>query len=175
MAMSKRIFVAAGLLAALGLGATPAAAQGLVTPFIGAVFGGDVPASRATYGVSFVSNHGPIGAELELGYTPTLYDVESTKAKLATVMGNVLIGLPLGAFHPYASAGLGLMRQRTSASPAALLNDITDNDFGYSLGGGAWAMVSSHVGVRADLRFFQVRKTDGFNFGRGYGGLVFKF
>jgi hypothetical protein len=67
MAMSKRIVVTAGVVMALAVGAMPAAAQGLVTPFIGSVFGGDVPASRATYGVSFVSNHGPLGAEHSSG------------------------------------------------------------------------------------------------------------
>ena len=53
-----------------------------------------------------------------------------------------------------------------------MLNDITDSDFGYSVGGGAWTMLSPKVGIRGDVRFFEARKTDGFNFGRAYGGLI---
>ena len=173
--MAKRFLIVAGTVAALCISAGSAHAQGSITPFAGAVFGGDVPSSRATYGVSLVGNSGPLGAEFEFGYTPTLFDSEVGSANLTTLMGNILVGLPLGVFHPYGSAGLGLMRQRTTANPVTLLNDITDNDFGYSVGGGAWTMLSPNVGIRGDVRFFQVRKTGGFNFGRAYGGLLLAF
>ena len=173
--MAKRFLIVAGTVAALCLGVGTADAQGSITPFAGAVFGGDVPSSRATYGVSLLGNHGPVGAELEFGYTPTLVEGDEGSGNLTTLMGNILLGLPLGVFHPYGSAGLGLMRQRTTANPTTLLNDITDNDFGYSVGGGAWTMLSPNVGIRGDVRFFQVRKAEGFNFGRAYGGLLFAF
>jgi opacity protein-like surface antigen len=157
------------------LAAAPARAQGSVTPFIGAVFGGDVPSSRVTYGGSLLANRGPFGFEIEVGHTPTLFEVGDRSAKLTTVTGNILIGLPLGRFHPYGVAGLGLMRQTESFGASSLLNDISASDFGHAVGGGAWLMVSPHVGVRADMRFFQVRQTDGFDFGRAYGGLMFAF
>ena len=173
--MATRFLIVAGAVAALCVGEGSARAQGSITPFIGAVFGGDVPSSRATYGASLVGNRGPIGAELEFGYTPTLFEVADNSVKLTTLTGNVLIGLPLGVFHPYGSAGLGLMRRTTSVTPSTLLSDISDNDFGYSVGGGAWTMFSPKVGIRGDVRFFEVRKTDGFNFGRAYGGVIFAF
>ena len=173
--MATRFSIVAAAVAALCVSEGSARAQGSITPFIGAVFGGDVPSSRATYGASLVGNRGPIGAELEFGYTPTLFEVADSSVKLTTLTGSVLVGLPLGVFHPYASAGLGLMRRTTSVTPSTLLNDITDDDFGYSVGGGAWTMFSPTVRIRGDVRFFEVRKTDGFNFGRAYGGVIFAF
>ena len=76
--MAKRLLVVAGAVAALCMSAGPARAQASITPFVGAVFGGDVPSSKATYGVSLLKNHGPFGVEFEVGHTPTL--VESDQA-----------------------------------------------------------------------------------------------
>jgi opacity protein-like surface antigen len=154
----------------------PAHAQGgFITPFIGSVFGGDVPSTRATYGGAIACMGTVFGAELEFGFTPTLFEVTNTDARLLTLTVNALARLPLGRLNPYVSGGIGLMRQRTSASLPGFLNDITDNDFGYSFGGGAWVMFTDHIGLRGDLRYFQIKKADGFNFGRGYGGLVWAF
>jgi hypothetical protein len=36
-------------------------------------------------------------------------------------------------------------------------------------------MFSPKVGIRGDVRFFKARKTDGFNFGRAYGGVILAF
>jgi hypothetical protein len=36
-------------------------------------------------------------------------------------------------------------------------------------------MFSDHLGLRGDYRYFRVQKTDGLQFGRGYGGLILAF
>jgi opacity protein-like surface antigen len=157
-------------------GAEPARAQhAFVTPFAGSVFGGDVPSTRASYGGSITGVSGLFGAELELGYTPTLFKTGEADAKLLTLAVNLLAALPIGPVHPYVTGGIGLMRQRTSVSLSGFLNDITDNDFGSNFGGGAWVMFTDHVGLRGDVRYFRIRKAGGFNYGRGYGGLVLAF
>jgi opacity protein-like surface antigen len=175
--MLKRIgMILTASVVALVCDPVAAHAQGaFVTPFIGSVFGGDVPSTRATYGGAIAAMGPVFGAELEFGYTPTLFEVGNTDANLLTLTVNALASLPLGRLHPYGTAGIGLMRQQTSVSLPGFLNDITDNDFGYSVGGGAWVMFTDHVGLRGDVRFFQIRKTDGFNFGRGTGGLILAF
>jgi len=175
--MLKRIgMIVTASVIALVCSPMPAYAQGaFITPFIGSVFGGDVPSTRATYGGAIAGMGTMFGAELEFGYTPTLFEVENTDANLLTLTVNVLASLPLGRLHPYASGGIGLMRQQTSVSLPGFLNDITDNDFGYSFGGGAWVMFTDHVGLRGDVRYFRIRKADGFNFGRAAGGLVWAF
>jgi opacity protein-like surface antigen len=156
-------------------GANPAQAQVLITPSIGAVFGGDVPSSRATFGASLAGVRGLLGAELDFGYTPTLFKDGSAETNLLLLTGNVLVRVPLGVVNPYAVGGIGLMRRQYSASLPGFLNDITDNDFGLNLGGGLWTMLTEHVGLRGDVRFFHIRKTDGFSFGRAYAGLTFAY
>lgn len=163
--------------ALVGPGVAPARAEVLLTPFVGSVFNGDVPSSKATYGGALTGRGGLFGIELELAYTPTLAadELAMTDQSLVTLMGSVLVGLPLGGFYPYVSGGLGLMRQQTSFGLTDLLDDVSENDFGYSVGGGAWARLSAHVGLRGDLRHFRIRKSGGFQFSRAYGGLILVF
>lgn len=156
-------------------GAALAGAQAFITPSIGAVFSGDVPSSRATFGASLAGVRGLLGAELDFGYTPTLFEDGSAETNLLLLTGNVLVRVPVGVINPYAVGGIGLMRRQYSASLPGFLNDITDNDFGLNLGGGLWTMLTEHVGLRGDVRYFHIRKTDGFSFGRAYAGLTFAY
>ena len=68
--------------------------------------------------------------------------------------------------------GVGLIRQRRKLSVEGVLNDITDNDFGYDVGGGLQVSVGSRVGVRGEVRFFHVQKSEGLDFGRAFIGIV---
>lgn len=156
-------------------GANLAQGQALITPSVGAVFSGDVPSSRATFGASIAGVNGLFGAELDFGFTPTLFEDGSAETNLLLLTGNLLFRVPVGVVNPYAVGGIGLMRRQYSASLPGFLNDITDNDFGLNLGGGLWTMLTEHVGVRGDIRYFHIRKTDGFSFGRAYAGLTFAY
>ena len=52
--------------------AAPARADVVLTPFVGSLFGGDLPDSKANYGAtaSFMGG-GIIGAEIDFGYSPS--------------------------------------------------------------------------------------------------------
>ena len=154
-----------------------ARAGGFLTPFLGVTFGADAPASRVTYGVAAGGMiAGIFGAEVDFGHTPNFFDrAEGDRPSVTTLMVNLLVGAPLGSFQPYVSAGLGVIRQGAELTPSGVLNDISSNDFGLNAGAGARVRVGGPFGIRADVRYFTVRKSGGLGFWRGYGGLSLGF
>jgi hypothetical protein len=175
------------------LGATTARAEVILTPFAGAAFGGVTERSRATYGVAlgFLGN-GVIGFEAEFATTPEFFGDSAhsgvfTKNDVVTLMGSVLLAVPAGPVRLYGAAGAGLMKSRLEAPD--LLSDVNSTDFGINVGGGLIGYVGSHVGLRADIRYFRdlsdlnpsgdivdfnlaLGKVD---YWRAVGGLTFKF
>lgn len=173
--MRTKLTLALMLVGALAL-ATPRAARAdaFFTPFIGATFGADAPATEPTYGFALGGMAGGIfGIEGEFAYTPNFFAAGSgvTSSHLMTLMGNILVGAPLGAFRPYVTAGLGMIRQGADLSASGVLTNLSSNDFGINGGAGARLMFSDHVGLRGDVRYFKVRKSGGLAFWRGYAGL----
>jgi opacity protein-like surface antigen len=163
-------FTLCGLLAA-----TPAHAQAFVVGSLGSVFGGDAPSAKGTWGVGLgATARGIVGIEFEFAHTPTFFSEGPDSGNVITMMGNFMVGVPIGALRPYGVVGAGLIRQHAELSLGGLLSDFTSNDFGYSLGGGAEVTLGEHVGLRADLRHLRVRETDGLRFGRFLFGLVLK-
>lgn len=157
----------------LWLGAVPAQAQGYLVGFAGGAFGGDAPSGKATYGVAAgATTGGLLGIEFEFAHTPTFFSENSDSGNVLTLTGNVLVGVPVGSIRPYAVGGAGLIRQRAKVTFGGVLNDFTDNDFGYNIGGGMHATLAPHVGLRGDVRYFHVRKTGGLSFGRAFIGVV---
>ena len=85
---------------------------------------------------------GIIGFEADFGYSPNFFRVDNNSnninlvgdGNVTTLMGNLVVGAPLGPFHPYASGGVGLLK--TSVDDAAQFLDASRNDFGYDVGGG---------------------------------------
>jgi opacity protein-like surface antigen len=171
--MRKLIVMGVVLAGSLSV-APPARADVFLTPFLGAVFSGDAPSSRVTWGGALGGMAGGVfGVEAEFGRTPTFFESSTgDKASVTTVMFNLLVGVPAGGVAPYVTGGLGLIRQGAELTPSGLLNDITSNDFGYNFGGGLRLRFSPHVGVRGDLRYFKVSKTDGLSFWRAYAGVT---
>ena len=83
-----------------------------------------------------------------------LFDFDSS---VQTLMGNVVIAIPIGGstglgFHPYLTAGLGTIRTQLR-SDSDVFDDITSNDRGFNVGGGADFFFGTHFGLRADLRY----------------------
>jgi hypothetical protein len=68
--------------------------------------------------------------------------------------------------------GFGFIRQRIPSSQGGILSNITDDDIGYNIGGGVTFRFARSAGVRADLRRFKVRTSDGLSFNRFMVGLV---
>jgi opacity protein-like surface antigen len=175
----------------------PAAASGqpYLTAFVGGNFGGDSgvsldqsidDTSKLSFGARLGAGGGVFGGEIDVGYTPdffgkgTLFD----SSGVLTVMGNVVIGIPLGPVRPYFLGGLGLVRRTVDYAPGEGQGSVTDSRAAYSLGGGVSFFFSEHVGLNADLRYFRNFSTgnsvldlsdESFNFARGSLGMTFRF
>ena len=197
------------LLLLLGGVATPASADWLLTPYLGVTFGGSADFGnvgdlndnferKVAYGVNLAwMGAGVIGLEIDFGSTPNFFedtsgtgDFDWGDSNMTTLMTNLVLGIPIGGqtgfgFRPYGSAGLGLIRSNVSSQ--SLFEDLSTNDLGFNLGGGAHVFFGDNVGLRGDLRFFhglqggdddddlfdlQARDVD---FWRGTVGVTFRF
>lgn len=181
------------LSAVMLLGATSARAEVMLTPFAGAAFGGVTERTRPTYGLALgFLGKGVIGLEAEFATTPEFFGDSSTgglltKNDVVTLMGSVLLAVPAGPVRLYGAAGAGLMKTRIEA--ADVVSDVNSSDFGINVGGGLIGYIGSHVGLRADIRYFRdlsdLTPSDGFDdidlglgkvdYWRAVGGLTFKF
>jgi opacity protein-like surface antigen len=152
-----------------------AAAQGMFTASIGNVFGGDAPSSKRTYAVAVGGggSHG-IGSELEFSETRNFFETQDgvTHGKVLSLMASVFVMVPVSKIRPYGIFGFGFIRQRTEASQGGVLSNLSDNDVGYSVGGGLTYQFARRAGVRGDIRHFKVRKADGLSFQRLLVGIV---
>jgi len=198
--MLKKFALVAALL--LVIGPASARADWLFIPNIGTGFGGDLPKNdKLTYGASIGwMGAGILGWEADLAYTPQFFENGTDNVTFAdsdnvsTVMGNVIIGIPVGGQHgkgvrPYAAAGVGLMKTRVE--DATQLFNVDNNSFGYDLGAGVMGFMTDHIGLRGDVRYFRdFRNTSSsgdnnvdfsnlavgnFDFWRGTIGLAFRW
>lgn len=182
--------------AALIVAPATASAQGYLTGFVGGNFGGDSgvsldesidDASRLNVGARLgVLGGGIFGGEIDVGYTPDFYGKGTIfdSSGVLTVMGNAVVGLPLGPVRPYFVGGIGLIRRTVTYAPGQGSGRVTDSRAAYSIGGGVNLFVSEHVGINADLRYFRNFSSgnalvdlpdDKFNFARGSLGLTIRF
>jgi len=198
--MLKKCALVAALL--LVIGPASARADWLFIPNIGTGFGGDLPKNdKLTYGASIGwMGAGILGWEADLAYTPQFFENGTDNVSFAdsdnvsTVMGNVIIGIPVGGQHgkgvrPYAAGGVGLMKTRVS--DATQLFNVDNNSFGYDVGAGVMGFMTDHIGLRGDVRYFRdFRNTSAsgdnnvdlsnltvgnFDFWRGTIGLAFRW
>ncbi len=152
-------------LAALALLLLPASARAdwLFTPNIGTTFGGAADGrEHLTYGASIGwMGAGIVGWEADFQFTPEFFEPNDTdvdffgSSNVFTVMGNVIIGIPVGGqtgggIRPFGIAGIGLIQQNTDSDEAF---DIDSNEFGFNLGGGVMGFFNDNVGLRGDIRY----------------------
>ena len=151
-----------------------ASAQAMFTGSIGNVFGGDAPSTKRTWAIAIGGGgaHG-IGSELEFSETRNFFETPAGVAhgKIITLMPSIFVAVPISRLRPYGIFGFGFIRQRTEMS-GGLFSDLSDEDIGYSVGGGITYKFARHAGVRGDLRRFKVRKADGISFQRLTIGIV---
>jgi len=201
---------AAVVLLFLGGIATPASADWLLTPYLGVTFGGNASfgdvgnfddnfEKKVTYGVNATwMGAGIIGFEVDFGTTPNFFastsgagDFDWGDGNVTTLMGNLIIGAPIGGqsgigVRPYGSVGIGLLRSNISSTD--LLDNLSTNDLGFNAGAGAHVFFSDNIGIRGDVRYFrglqsnQANDTilgdigfEDFNFWRGTVGVTFRF
>ena len=199
----RKIFFAASLIAIASAAApTRASADWLFTPFIGATFGGNAEVGgigdnfkneferKVNYGASIGwMGGGIIGFEADFGYSPNFFRVDDNSdnfnlvgdGNVTTLMGNLVVGAPLGPVRPYASGGIGLLK--SSVDDAAQFLDASRNDLAYDLGGGV--ILGGPVAIRGDIRYFRSLQSNdsdsvdfslgSFRFWRGTVGVTFKF
>jgi len=177
--------------------ASAASAQttgGLVTPFIGVTTNTPTDENRTVYGGSVGVTGSVVGFELDFGYTPNFFELDDefgefdSTGSVTTVMGNLLVGLPLGRVRPYGTIGAGLMRSNLELLD--FFDDLSRNDFGINYGGGVMIFLSDKVGLRGDIRQFRSLKNEDldddfpephdfelgdFTFWRATAGVTFRF
>ena len=99
-----------------------------------------------------------LGFEAEFATTPEFFGDSQTadlftKNDVVTLMGSILLAVPAGPVRLYGAAGAGLMKTRIEASDVFF--DVDSSDFGINVGGGLIGYLGSHVGLRADIRYFR--------------------
>ena len=209
--MSVRKLLGAAALVAVVAGAAPAKASAdwLFTPFVGINFGGSarfieagVPfddefKKKIDYGASLAwMGAGWLGFEVDFGYSPNFFEETTgdtnfgySDSNVTTLMGNVIVGVPLGGTHgfgvrPYASGGIGLIR--SSVDDVDDFFDLSSNDLGINAGGGVHLFFTDKIGIRGDIRYFRALNDDSpdndvdfslgsFNFWRSTVGVSFRF
>lgn len=209
MSVSVRRFIITASLAFVTTVVTPrtAAADWLLTPFVGWNFESsanlfDIPDSdkfenKVDFGASLAwMGAGVVGFEVDFGYSPNFFenaaddgDFAFGDSNVTTLMGNVILGIPIGGqhgvgFRPYAVAGVGLIKSRIG--DAEDFFNVDSTDFGIDVGGGANFFFTDKFGIRGDLRYFRslqdVKPADEFSIGladfqfwRGSVGATFRF
>ena len=151
--------------------ARPASADWLLTPYLGVTFGGhalfgdvgdfeDNFEKKMTFGGALTRmGAGVLGFEVDLGTTPNFFavttgdaNVDSGDSNVTTLMGNLVIGAPIGGtkgpgVRPYGSGGIGLLRSSISASD--FFDDLDANDLGVNAGGGLYVFFSDSADCAA--------------------------
>ncbi len=173
-------------------------ADGLITPFVGANFGGATgaslnaslnDASKVDYGVGlWYMSGGILGVEGEFGHSPSFYGAGAGTSGVMELMANVVLGIPFGGegagLRPYGVAGVGVIRQHVAGRPG--FADATSNNAAWDMGVGMMGLFSSHVGLQGEVRYFRnfdansstsgVSLAQGtFNFTRASVGLALRF
>jgi opacity protein-like surface antigen len=185
-----------------------ASADWLFTPFIGANFGGNADFGefddfddeferRVDFGASLGwMGGGIVGFEVDFGYSPNFFentvgpgDFEFGDNNVVTLMGNVLVGIPVGGqsgpgIRPYASGGAGLIRSHVDGG--GFFDDLNSNDFGVNIGAGINGFFTDNIGIRGDVRYFRSLNDNepddefdlalsDFDFWRATVGVTFRF
>ncbi len=197
----KKLILSVATAGALCVAPTTASAEWILTPFIGASFntGSDVTdeefdtlidGSKMTYGGTFTYLGGGIlGFEVDFGYSPEFFEGDDDdidfidSSNYSSLMANVVLSAPAGAFRPYGTAGVGLIN--TSIDDADDIFELDRNALGFNVGGGVMAFFTDRVGIRGDLRYFrQIGEADddeidfdlgAFRFWRATVGASFRF
>lgn len=179
---------------------TPAVARadGMIIPFLGVNFAGNsgkevsnaIDADRFDWGVSLTSMGGGIfGFEADIGYSPDFFGkTDIGGSGVLTATGNLLIGIPIGGqrgagVRPYALVGLGMIRTQVDAFGD--VPSLDNSKAAWNFGGGAMLFFGTHVGLRADVRYFRTfgdvdfdvidETPRGLDFARASAGLILRF
>jgi opacity protein-like surface antigen len=193
---SIRRYALLGLLA-LAFAIVPArsaAAQGFISPTFGYNFGGDTGCLAATdcenknwnWGLSGGALGSIVGFEAEVMHEAQFTGETSTDpADVTTLMANFMLAPRITIVQPYGLAGLGMIR--THVDGAVSGSSESDNQVGWTVGGGLMVFVQKHVALKGDIRYYHslealdllgidlARDENKVDFGRAGFGVVFAF
>jgi opacity protein-like surface antigen len=146
---------------AMTIAARPAFAQRAVTPYVGYNYGGDssncaslrdCEEKHTNFGVS-IGTAGATGGELDIAYAKNFFGASPDgHNSVLTLMGNLLLGVPIGPVHPFVLGGIGLIRPHATINAADLIK--SKNALGYDLGIGVTLSLGRRLGLRGDIRRF---------------------
>lgn len=164
-----RLVRAAAVGALLLISPSTAAADWLITPYLGMGFAGETTfltfgrgagESKLTLGASVaLLSDGFLGLEADVAHMPRFFQGDDpfeliTSSRVTTLGGNVVVAAPLSltreSLRPYLVGGLGLIQVRIDN----IINFVPfERDLlGLTLGGGAIGSLNERAGVRFDLR-----------------------
>jgi hypothetical protein len=176
--------------------ARSAAAQTFVNPFVDTTLtspSGSGGGTKPGIGLSFGKIGKIVGTETEIAYHPQVIDNTANalaKNKVFTFSQNMLVGPTIGRVKPYGAIGAGdLLLNVSSLSSAVIPNpaSLSSNYFTVNAGGGVMGFLTTHIGLRGDLRYFRAYglkiadletaglSFDRFDFWRANFGVVAKF
>src|SRR5262245_28579716 len=190
---SSLLAVLAALLSSVA--AQPALAQGFISPSVGYTFSGDSGCSSATDcedknwnpSVSFGALGRIVGFEAEWSYESDFKGERTTEStSVMSLMGNFMLAPRISIVQPYGLVGLGLLK--TEVEDKVGNSSESDNQFGWTIGGGVLVFLSRHVGLKGDVRHYHsfevtdilnidVEREDNnkLDFGRVSFGILFAF
>lgn len=170
----------------------------MFVPFIGVNFAGNsgnelsraIDVERFDWGASFAFMGGGIlGIEADIAHSPDFFGrTDIGGSSVLTATGNLLIGIPIGGqtgvgFRPYVLAGLGAIRSKIDAFGD--IPRLENTKAAWDFGGGAMFFFGTHVGLRADLRYFRtfsaldlidvIDRRGRLDFARASTGLILRF
>jgi opacity protein-like surface antigen len=191
----RRWRLATALTALLGIVAPSTVhAQGFIAPSFGYNFSGDAGCRTATdctnknwnWGGSIGALGSIVGFEFELTYEGEFTGDRSTEASaVTTLMGNLMLAPRIAIVQPYGIAGIGAIRTKVETGIAD--SSESENQIGWTIGGGLIIFLQQHVGLKGDLRYYHSfealdllgidlgRNENRIDFGRAGFGVVFKF
>ncbi|HEY0528042.1 MAG TPA: outer membrane beta-barrel protein [Gemmatimonadaceae bacterium] len=169
----NRIVLSSLAVAAAIMSSTPAQAQGF-NPFqIGASGGIAIPTSdlgnvtnmgyNIALAVGLRSQFSPIGVRAEAAYNQFGFKNNVVGANgsinIPAFTGNLVLGLPIAMFSPYAIGGVGLYRPSAAVNGSGSSN--AENDFGFNVGGGIKIPVSTSFETFVEARWHRVNAQGG--------------
>lgn len=172
--------------------ATPARADGFITPYIGFNYGGNstncagltnCDDKQTNWGVTLGSTNGIFGLAEDIGYAPDFFGkAPGTSNGVLHFMTDFMVIVPAGPVRPYAFIGIGLIRSHAKFDASAL--SLSQNALGNDLGAGLDLMFTHSVGVRGELRHLRTfqdlnlgifSNNDKLDFWRAAAGLTLHF
>jgi opacity protein-like surface antigen len=174
--------------------ARTAEAQGFISPSVGYNFGGSTGCRSATdcreknwnWGGAFGALGSVVGFEAELTYEGEFTgDSPDQTSSVTTLMANFMLAPKISFLQPYGLVGVGVIRTNVEDRVRALSD--TENDPGWTVGGGVIVFLQRHVGLKGDVRFYRsfnaldlldfdlLPERSKIDFGRAGFGFLFKF